>query len=80
MHYYLTGWTPLSVGEHDLIFTTGGHFFPAPGKYVLPFNEGAYHIGNGKIFMTTRGSGQVYEHDLCRLVLPEFAVDYGWYS
>lgn len=44
-HYYLHGWEPANQKEGDYYHAVGGNFFPVPGRYLLPFNEGQYTVG-----------------------------------
>jgi len=43
-HYYLKDWTPANVKSLDRFEAVGANFFHVPGRYVLPFREGIYHV------------------------------------
>ncbi len=71
VHYYLSGWTPANRKDGDWFNAVGGNFFPAPGEYLLPFNEGKYIIdGQSMVTFCARRSGNWYRHPLVGLMDP----------
>lgn len=81
VHYYL-GETVLANQKRDDYYScVGGNFFPVPGKYVLPFNEGMVCIdGKNNVQMRPRRSGMWYSHPLVQLTNVTLSLDFGWYS
>ena len=81
VHYYLTSWIPMNRKRCDWFNAVGGNFFPAPGEYALPFNEGRYIIdGQSNVSFNARRSGTWYRHPLVGLVDPVSTINFGWYS
>jgi len=81
VHYYLGDWIPGNSKEGDWYNAIGGNFFPLPGKYHLPFNEGMYVIdGESNVNFKARRSDTWYTHPLIRLGNAETAINFGWYS
>jgi len=81
VHYYLSDWRPANQKETDYFNCVGGNFFPLPGVYNLPFNEGTYIIsGDSMIRFRPRRSGEWYQHPLVTLTNPVMTLNFGWYS
>lgn len=81
VHYYLSDWTPANVKPGDWYNAVGGNFFPTPGRYLLPFNEGVYLIDSqSRVLFRPRRSGTWYQHPLVTLRNADFCINFGWYS
>jgi len=81
VHYYLSDWTPVNRKNCDWYNAVGGNFFPLPGRYILPFNEGRYVIdGDSTVTFQARRSAEWYRHPLVALTNAHTSINYGWYQ
>lgn len=80
-NYYLGDIRRGELSSNAMLAITTQLFFPVPGQYRLPYNEGNYVVDDGKISYLTMGAGKTYEHPL---VVPETDVmtliSTGWLS
>jgi len=93
VHYYITqdevamAKCRRPLGDDVMIYSSGSHFHPLPGRYQLPMQEGHYYVRPGisqkdkaHIWMYSRGSGVPYTHRLRYLENPSSRFEYGWYG